>query len=75
MSTAPWIVAFGSLILLVNAYPCRRTSPVSNVEMIKQANVICRVQAVEYATAPRDPNLRTTGEPDSTIRFKVLEVI
>jgi hypothetical protein len=30
---------------------------------------------VEYAIVPQDPNVFTTGEPDSMIRFKVLEVI
>jgi hypothetical protein len=43
--------------------------------MVKEADAIVRAKAVEYAIEPRDPNVRTTGEPDSTIRFKVLEVI
>lgn len=42
--------------------------------MVNQADVIVRVMAVEYVVAPR-PNVWTTGEPDSTIRFKVHEVI
>jgi len=42
--------------------------------MVQQADLILRAIAVEYAVAP-NPNERTTGEPDSRIRFKVLEVI
>jgi hypothetical protein len=58
-----------------DAYPCSRLSPVSSVEMVKQADAIVRVTAVEYASPPQNPNMWTTGEPDSKIRFKVLEVI
>jgi hypothetical protein len=70
-----WIVGFIAVILSMDAYPCQRADPVSSVDMVKQADVIVRVTAVEYAVSPRSPNMRTTGEPDSAIRFKVLEVI
>jgi hypothetical protein len=70
-----WIVAFIAVILLTDAYPCTRAGPVSSIEMVKQADAIVRATAMGYAVAPRNPNTWTTGEPDSTIRFKVLEVI
>jgi len=63
------------LVSATDAYACQRASPVSNVEMVKQADAIVRVMAVEYARPPRDPSMRTTGLPDSMIRFTVLEVI
>jgi hypothetical protein len=42
--------------------------------MVGKADAIVRATAIEYMTRP-DPNIMTTGEPSSTIRFKVLEVI
>jgi hypothetical protein len=69
-------VSFVAVILLAaDAYPCSTNSEVSSVEMVNKADAIVRVSAVEYAVAPQDPNVFTTGEPDSMIRFKVLEVI
>ena len=73
--TAAWIALLSTVILSTNVYPCSRYSPVSNVEMVKQADAIVRGKAVEYSVVPRNPNVFTTGEPDSTIRFEVLEVI
>ena len=70
-----WTVVSIAVILSTDAYPCQRVDPVSSVDMVKQADAIARVTAVEYAVAPRRPNMRTTGEPDSAIHFKVLEVI
>jgi hypothetical protein len=70
------IPAFIAVILSATfAFPCQRADPVSSVDMVQQADLTLRVMAVEYAVAPRNPNERTTGEPDSRIRFKVLEVI
>jgi hypothetical protein len=63
------------VVSAADAYTCSRASPVSNVEMVKQADAIVRVTAVEYARPPRDPSMWTTGLPDSTVRFKGLEVI
>ena len=66
--------AFISLILSVTfAFPCERANPVSSVDIVRQADLILRVMAVNYAIAPRNLNERTTGEPNSRIRFKVLE--
>jgi hypothetical protein len=43
--------------------------------MLLQADAILRAVAVEYARPPADPNNWTTGEPASSVRFKVLEVL
>jgi hypothetical protein len=63
------------MVSATDAYACSRNGPVSNVAMIKQADAIVRVIAVEYARPPQNPSMRTTGQPNSMIRFKVLEVI
>ena len=63
------------LLLSLHAYPCSRAVPVSSVEMVNQADVIVRATAERYDVAPKNPKVVTTGEPDSTIRFHVLEVI
>ena len=65
----------GMLCIPQVALPCSRTSPVSASEMIRGADAIVRGVASEYVVAPADPNVMTTGVPDSRIRFNVLEVI
>jgi hypothetical protein len=42
-------------------------------ELFDNAEVIVRVTALKYAKPPDNPNSTTTGEPDSTIEFKVEE--
>jgi hypothetical protein len=42
--------------------------------MVQQADVIVRAVAFEYTIKPR-PNTWTNGEPDSRIRFKVVETL
>jgi hypothetical protein len=63
------------LALSLHAFPCQRATPVSNVEMVKEADVIVRAIAERYEIVPRNPDVRTTGIPDSTVHFRVLEVI
>jgi hypothetical protein len=43
--------------------------------MVRDADTLVRVLAVEYETPPADLSMRTTGVPESRIRFSVLEVI
>ncbi|HEX8285935.1 MAG TPA: hypothetical protein VF588_21435 [Pyrinomonadaceae bacterium] len=52
---------------------CSRAAPFSFDELFA-ADVIVRVTAVKYVIPP-DPNTRTTGKPESTIEFKVEEVL
>jgi hypothetical protein len=63
------------LVLSLHAYPCSRLTPVSSVEMVNQADVIVRAIAEKYDVTPKNPNLVTTGVPDSTVHFHVLEVV
>jgi hypothetical protein len=69
-----WALSAFILVLSLQAYPCQRATPVSSVEMVNQADVIVRAIAERYDVAPKT-NLRTTGVPDSTVHFHVLEVI
>jgi hypothetical protein len=64
-----------TILSATHAYACQRVNSVSSVEMVKQADAIVRATAVEYASAPQNPSMLTMGQLDSTIRFKVLEVI
>ena len=64
------------IVSATDMYPCEIPQKErSSAEMVEQSDAIVGVRAVEYAIAPHDPNVFTTGEPDSMIRFKVLEVI
>ena len=63
------------LVLSLHAFPCSRLTPVSSVEIVKEADVIVRAIAERYDVAPKNPNVWTTGVPDSTVHFDVLEVI
>jgi hypothetical protein len=70
------VLALGGILSFPGAaLPCQRVSPVSASEMIRSADAIVRVLASEYVTAPTNPDVVTTGVPDSGIRFNVLEVI
>ena len=62
-------------MLAMSAKACSRGGPFTFSELFDNAAVIVRATAVEYAKPPNDPNIMTTGEPDSTIQFKVEEVI
>jgi hypothetical protein len=72
------VTAFVAVIVCaVDAYPCTTARPVSNVDMVREADAIVRVSAGNYAVAPKAP-ISSTGfdvESDSRIRFKVLEVV
>ena len=71
------VLAFAALFLTsVDGYACSRPDAVSSVDMVNDADGIVRAAAVEYVKRPRRffP-VWTDGEPDTTIRFRVLEVI
>jgi len=44
------------------------------MDMVSQAELILRVAAVDYASPPPG-NIRTTGVPDTKVRFTVMEVV
>jgi hypothetical protein len=62
-------------LLMANAAACSRIGPFTFNELFDNADLIVRATAVKYAKAPADPNIRTTGQPDSLIEFKVEEVL
>lgn len=54
------------------AYPCSVIGEISSTTMVREAEAIVRATAVEYTVRP---TFRTTGPPDSRIRFKINETI
>ncbi len=56
------------------ALACLRATPVSVFEVIDGADVVVRATATEYIVAPQGDD-RTTGVPESRVRFKVEEVL
>jgi hypothetical protein len=73
-TTILWTL-LGSAAFTTAAYPCSVIGNISSVDMVDEADAIVRATAVEYATPPGNPNIRTTGVPDSKVRFKVLDTI
>ena len=63
------------MMCVTGAYPCKTALPISNVDMVREADVIVRVEAEKYVLAPKNPDTWTGIEPDSKISFKVLEVV
>lgn len=63
------------LALAARAEPCTITRPVSPEEIVRNADAIVRAVAAEYARPPRDLNTWTTGDPDSRVRFRLVEVV
>ena len=57
------------------AAPCTIAGPVSPEEVVRAADAIVRVTAVEYVHPPKDPTIWTTGVPDSQVRFQIIEVL
>ena len=66
------MIVVASMLCALEAYPCKTARSVSNVDMVREADAILRVSAEDYAPAPRN---QEGFEPDSNIRFKVLEVV
>ena len=63
------------------AYPCSIVNlwpppAASKAEfLLALSDVIVRVVAEDYARSPASPDVRTTGEPDSRVRFRILEIL
>jgi hypothetical protein len=62
-------------LLSNNGYSCSVSGIISNVDMVKAADVIVWAKAVDYARPPSDPIIVTTGVPDSRVPFTVIETI
>lgn len=69
------LAVLATSLFAASARPCSRMSPVSPEQMVEQAGLIVRVTALDYAQPPDNPNVITTGEPDSRVRFRVEAVL
>jgi hypothetical protein len=63
------------LFCATGAYPCKTARPVSNLEMVREADAIVLAKAENYAITPTNPVTWSGFVPDSKIHFKVLEVV
>jgi len=68
------VLLAGSLFT-AGAFSCSVSEKISNIRLVKEAETIVRVTALEYAVPPGDPNAWTSGVPDSKVRFIVNETI
>jgi hypothetical protein len=66
-------VLLGAAVLTGRAFPCSIMGPISNVRLVNDADAIVLAKAMEYSVPPANTALITTGVPDSTVRFKVIE--
>jgi len=69
-----WMI-LAAVVFTREAHSCTVSRIITNLEMLSAADTVVRARAVEYASPPGDPSIRTTGVPDSRIRFKVIEII
>jgi hypothetical protein len=70
-----YLIMFGIGLIPGTVWGCSVAGIVSNVSLVRSADAVIRARAVEYATPPSKANLRTTGVPDSRVRFEELETI
>ncbi len=63
------------LAMPMTAEACSVSHIPSGLELVTNADVVIRVRAVEYKTPPANPNIWTTGVPDSLVSFEVLETV
>lgn len=75
LSRFRYSLLFSILAMPMIAEACSVSHIPSGVELVTNADVVIRARAVEYKTPPANPNLWTTGVPDSVVSFQVLETI
>lgn len=69
-------ILLGLALITTIGRPCSVMGGVTpSVELVSTADAVIRAKAVAYAREPSDPNVWTSGVPDSRVRFRVLEVI
>ncbi|CAF3652249.1 unnamed protein product [Rotaria sp. Silwood1] len=66
-----WFVGY-SIIVVQACSVLKLTTP---EELVSKAHVIIRATAVNYEKPPKEPNMWTTGIPDSIIKFEFEELI
>lgn len=68
-------IVIGFSLMPAAGWACSVVTITSNVDLVRYADGVIRAKAVEYARPPSNPNIWTTGVPDSKVRFEELEVI
>jgi len=64
---AVWL-SLGIALLSSKGYPCSVVGGIiSNVDMVKAADVIVQAKAIEYARPPSEPGIYTNDVPDSLV--------
>jgi hypothetical protein len=69
MSACSIVIGF-SLMPAAGCWACSVAKITSTVDLVRYADAVIRAKAVEYATPPSNPNIWTTGLPDSKVRFE-----
>jgi hypothetical protein len=67
-----------SIVLIISisyvCFACQRDTPISVPDMLDEADLIVHAIATKYIIAPTS-YFRTSGEPESTIEFTIVEVM
>jgi hypothetical protein len=74
----PVLLLMAGLILpstTLDPVPCTIVGDIVPTTMVRAADAIVRVVAVEYSKPPSHPAALSTGAPDSVIRFRIVEVL
>lgn len=69
-----WVL-LAPVLFTTTARACSIIGKIWNLQMVSAADAIVRARAAEYDSPPNNPNIWTTGVPDSRIRFRVIEHI
>lgn len=62
-------------ILVGSVQGCSRAGEFKHEELFQNADLIIRATAVKYSKPPNDPQIITTGKPDSVIEFEIVETL
>jgi hypothetical protein len=65
----------GVTLLTKEGRSCSVSGIISNIDLVRGADAVVRARVVEYGSPPSDRRMWTTGVPDSSVRFKVIEMI
>jgi hypothetical protein len=66
---------FVILASYIRSEACSRSRPINVRETCSMAGYIVRATAIEYLQPPKNPDIWTTGVPDSKITFKIEEIL
>src|SRR5215831_19618138 len=75
ISMAGLLGIIAGVLFTTDAYACKVSVRISNVEMVRNADVIALVTAEDYDIPPNKPPSWSGMVPTSKIRFKVVELI